>query len=204
MKKAILFLLTICMLIPLVACAETTEDGYKVPDGYQLLSNQHLNYHCIVPDGWLVENSTAMPSAVCSSVDSSNLSVITQGLDDPTFGGKETATERLTAYWEQYGKVDAAILGGFTNPYVNEEIDAIKGWPEAGKDLLLSAKDGKKVEAKRFIYSITRGETTYVIDQTICIYGQNVYLLTLTAKDTSYDLHVAEMTDILNFFQFRV
>ena len=193
------------MLLPLVACGETTEDGYKVPDGYQLLSNEDVNYHCIVPSGWLLENvNTAMPFAVCSSVDSTNLSVITQRLTDPTFGGKETATERLTAYWEQYGKVDAAILGGYTNPYVNEELDEIQGWPENGKELLLSAKDGKKVEARRYIYSIARGEITYVIDQTVCIYGTNVYLLTLTAKETSYGLHLAEMTDILRFFQFRV
>lgn len=204
MKKIILFLLTLCMLIPLVACGETTEDGYKVPDGYQLLSNEYVNYHCIVPKGWIVDNSSAMPTAVCSSVDSTNLSVITQGLDDPTFGGKETTAERLTAYWEQYGKADAAILGGYTNPYVNEEIDGIQNWPENGKDLLLSAKDGKKVDARRYIYAITRGEITYVIDQTICLYSGNVYLITLTAKDTAYGLHFAELTDILSFFQFRV
>ena len=166
-----------------VACSDTTDDGYTIPDGYKLLSNEIVDFYMLVPDEWIVDLSTGVVSAKCSSLDPTNVTVITQELD---------SSLKLDEYWTSYGAKNAGLLGEIS--YITE-----------GNSLLLNCKNDKTVAAKRYTYSATLNETVYIFDQVVCIYRNCVYLITLTATETNYtDAHKAEFKDMLDRFLFRV
>ena len=78
MKKALslLFIASLCLIF-LFGCAKNESD---VPLGMTLASDPEINkeFTLYIPDGWTVDMSTGIVSAYVSSVDRSNISVVSQ------------------------------------------------------------------------------------------------------------------------------
>lgn len=182
MKNILLCILALCLCLPLAACADT-EDGYNVPDGYALFSSDFTeDFYAIVPDDWTIDMSTGVLSAKCSSVDSTNVSILTQSL---------SKSMTLEEYWQEYGVKNASVLGEVT--YTTE-----------GTSLLLARQGDRQVAAKHYVYKATVDGTVYVFDQVISILDGYVYILTMTATEANYTTaHQNEWKDMLSFFLFR-
>ena len=183
MKKLTLCLLALCLLLPLVACSETTEDGYTIPDGWQLISNDNVDYYMVVPEDWITDLNTGVISAKCSTVDPTNVTVITQEL-------KTGLT--LDEYWEQYGVKNASLLG------------EVAFYTEGASKMLHRAGD-RTVPAKRYTYTATLEDMVYVFDQVVCICDNYVFLITMTATEENYtDMHISEFEDMIDHFLIRI
>ncbi len=185
MKKTVLLVLTFCLLLAFCACnGNTTEDGYTTPQGWKLLSNDLVDYYMIVPENWTTDRSTATVSAYCSSVDKTNVSVMTLALEKPM---------TVDEYWTAYGVKSGDVLGEVTFDL------------EAGKLLLHRRESENGVAAQRYTYRATREGIAFVFDQVVSIVNGNVYLITMTATEQNYtDEHKAEFQDMLDYFLFRI
>lgn len=199
-RKLSLILAVIMCILTLASCSQA--DNY-VPAGYKKASNDNADYTLYVPEGWTVDMSTGVTTAYAT--DRSSVSFIGFELDDTVIRfdhvteGDGTENENATDtgaedkdkivslddYWAYYSK---AFEDTFSDmEYVSE-----------GENTVVSG-----IEAKKYVYKATVTGVKYVFLQVVAIKDMTVYIFTYTAKDSSYESHVEEVTEILGYLEIK-
>lgn len=171
------------VLLTLISCVFAScdtsslnpNDGW-VPYGYQLASNENVDYTLFVPNSWTVDISTGVLTA---STKGGNITMVASAIEsDVTLG----------SFWEEYAGQFETTFAEFA--YVSK--------PE-GENMILS---NGKVSAKKYVYSATVSGTSYQFMQVTAIVNETLYLFTFTALADSYDSLVETVNEILSYVSF--
>ena len=191
MKKifcAVMLVILLLASFTLSACGNsTTEDGVTIPVGMKQISPDTADYYLFINEDWKEDISTGVVTAYYSDNDPTNVAMMVFSLNtDMTY----------SEYWTSYEKEFASVYSDY------ELVDQ--------SETLL---DG--VASGRFVYTGTFGdaETTaegetstavkYKFTTIVTIKDRSIYLLTYSARDTKYDEHIEDFSDVLLNFKFK-
>lgn len=144
------------------------------PEGFHLASHSKLEYRLFVPNTWIIDTKSGMPSAKASNTELSHISMTTIVRRDGITNGKE--------YWEMFKKNyefelteiatdENAKLGEYT-AFAVEYTNNILGLKYHNKQVMLTTSD-------------------------------IIYVLTFTADDSSYDKYLSDFDTIASMFEFK-
>ncbi len=166
----------LALFLSLTAASCEEKDEYAPPAGYELASNEDVDYCLYVPDDWTVDMSTAAAGAYYSATDPSSVSVMGWDLDH-----YDTS---LDEWWEVNKKDLELVFTDFTE--VSEENTTLDG-----------------LYAKRYTYTAKLGENNYKFMQEAAIKDGYVYVFTYTSLEDIYDSHLDEVEEILGFMVIK-
>lgn len=169
--------------------ADTREvpDDVKAPEGMKLISTDGVAFRFFAPTAWETdsENGANLVWTQESDGSRSNVSMLTYM---PEFDGYSVDDYWTDMCYQQYKN----NLPTFTLLSADEN-----GEPggEAGK---LGDRN-----AKLYTYTYTLGGNTYKTRQAICVYATSIYVLTYTALEEHFDIHLAEVDAMQAAVVFR-
>ena len=171
MKIALLIVLLMCAAA-LASCGNNN-DPYAPPAGMISATDNKADFCLFVPDEWQIDYTTAAAGAYYSAADPSSVSVLAWDLD---------YTDTTVEEWWETNVNEVGI--------VFDEINV-----ESEENITMSDVYGKK-----YIYTASLGDFKYKIMQAACIKGSAVYLFTYTAIPENYDLHLEDVSLMLEHF----
>jgi len=171
MKIALLIVLLMCAAA-LTSCGNNN-DPYAPPAGMISATDNKADFCLFVPDEWQIDYTTAAAGAYYSAADPSSVSVLAWDLD---------YTDTTVEEWWETNVNEVGI--------VFDEINV-----ETEENITMSDVYGKK-----YIYTASLGDFKYKIMQAACIKGSAVYLFTYTAIPENYDLHLEDVSLMLEHF----
>ncbi len=174
--KISLVIVLLMFAAALASCSSNTDDPYAPPTGMISATDEKADFCLFVPDEWQIDYSTAAAGAYYSASDPSSVSVLAWDLD---------YTDTTIDEWWQTNVNEVGI--------VFDDINI-----EAEENITMSEVYGKK-----YIYTASLGDFQYKIMQAACIKGSTVYLFTYTAIPENYDLHLEDVTEMLQFFVIK-
>lgn len=147
----------------------------KTPDGMKIASSDKLEYRLYVPQAW-----------ICNS----------QG-------------ERSEAYYPESGKPNVTVTSyspdkSMTAEEYFEECEEM--YKKTFDSYTLISSEDKTVagrEAKAYTYSVSASGAELRIMQTVFVYSDMVYSITYTALADSFDVHMDDVSAMLDAFTFR-
>lgn len=184
----ILAALLMCLMLisTLASCGQS-----DVPEGYQLVACEGDCFRLYVPTQWVINTSSGTTSAYYSAVN--NVSITVTVADD---AGEMTVSE----YWS------------FCNEKYSIELDDYKAEEKVEKIVLGGQAAEKHVfNASVTMYSETEKKnvtSAYKFMQVLARYKDEMYLLTYTAPEDSYDSHLetfegnADDAGVIPYFKF--
>lgn len=176
MKKIVVSILIIsALLLPALLCGCKTA-AVEVPSGMKIVSSDADAFYLFVPMTWVTNTSSGSASAYYSDKDRSNVSMTCMVSEDVT---------TVEAYIEKCKAELAVVFDSFTP--VGEVTDVVIG-----------ERNGKSFE-----YTAKIGETEYKYRQAVVIYKNLFYILTYTSTPEGFDLHTAEVDDIISKVRFK-
>ena len=144
------------------------------PEGFYLASHSKLEYRLFVPNTWIVDTKSGVPSAKASQNELSHVSMTSIVRRDGVANGKE--------YWEMFKKnyefelteiaTDENAKMGEYNAFAVEYKNNILGLEYHNKQVMLTTSD-------------------------------IIYILTFTADDDSYDKYLEDFNTIASMFEFK-
>jgi len=144
------------------------------PDGFHLASRSELEYRLFVPDSWIVDTKSSIPSARVALTDVSNISMMSIVRQQSIIDGK--------SYWESFK--------------ANYDYDLV----EIATDE--NAKLGKytafAVEYKTDIMGLK-----YHSKQVFLTSSDIIYVFTYTSDEEHYELHLDDVNTIISMFEFK-
>ncbi len=179
--KKIVSVLCLCVMctalcLPLASCSSSG----NAHDGFQIMSGDINDFVIEAPDEWEITSQNGFASAKAPGYDGdlSNISATSfQVLEE---------VQTPEQYFEE------AVSKPFGEGHSLEVHE---------RDVELKL-DGKA--AKKYVYSLDMYGEDYKYMMIVCVHGGRVYVITYTSTPKFYDSHTAYMTDILNFFKFKV
>ena len=168
-----------------VLCAPSSSQGEVVtdkntPDGFQLASNDEVEYRMYVPTSWQCDAASGASEALTAD---------------------RAAHVSLTSYAPDFS---TDIKNYFT---VCEESykTSLPGYTLLERDVTAPTSDGKVAgrTAYSYIYTVTVGGETLKIMQTLFIYNEMMYSFTYTAKAEQFETYRADLVSMLSAFTFR-
>lgn len=173
--KALLITILAAMLL-LSGCAQSNGDA---PAGMKLFSNEYVEYTAYVPESWIMSEPTATPYAYVSSTDASSVSIVASDL---TADQMELTLDEL---WDGYVEDFEANMPDMK--YV-------------GEHPIKTTLDN--VKANQYVYTATVAGIEYKYQQTLCVEGGTIYIITYTSTPELYDENIANVENILKTFKF--
>lgn len=161
----------------LTGCTAVQTD---VPTGMARASNEIVDYDLFVPDEWTIDLTGGAVSAVKSTSDPFNVSMMVWNLP--------YADTNLADWWETYQAEFTMIFDDF-----------------AMESTETTTLDG--VAAEKYVYTATLGEVGYRYTQIAAIRRGSVYLMTFTeladSSDDTVETHQSEISEIVQYFRWR-
>ncbi len=156
----------------------------NTPKGMQIASHKSLEYIFYVPEAWVVNSSDKLTEAYSDESGRPNVSVTAVQPFDKE--GSQTV-ETLAEYFKKCETMYKAEGG-------------LKGYSRTEEP-----KEGKVsgVESLSYVYTVKYGEVSYKIMQTIFAKDGNIYSITYTAVEGSYDAHTDDVAKMLDSFKFK-
>lgn len=157
------------------------------PEGYSALTGEHVDYILFVPSTWTPLLNTGITAA--SSADDPSVSC------NVTAFNLENNSTDLDAYYSALETTVTDTFGTISYPnaenkYTDASI-AIKG-TEA------------KLNARKYVYSVTFNGVTYTYEQYIMIFQGYVYQLTFCCKSDAYEANKTIFDGIAENFRFKI
>ena len=175
MKKTLLRLTVLTLAVFLLSSCNR-KDPYAPPSGMVAASDERASFCLFVPDGWVVDYSTAAAGAYFSPADPSSVSVMAWDL--------EHTDTSLDDWWT-------------TN---ESELSLVF------RDVVVESSENTTVNglyAKKYVYSASLGEFSYRIMQVACIQNTDVYLFTYTSTPENYESHLEDVDQILTHLTIK-
>lgn len=181
MKKTVSVVLLLVMAISIFTSCANSDSANGVPDGYQLISGNGLDYQFYVPQSWKADQTNGVSAAYVSDSDRSNVSFMEFDISDAKIqfseGGKND--EKLNAVWNYYDDL-------FNKTFADMKYET------KGENTLMGG-----VAAKKYVYTATVTDIKLKYMQVMAVKEGTVYLMTYTASEGNYDAHIEEVTGIL-------
>ncbi len=157
--------------------AKELQEDAKAPEGMKLASNSDVMYRFYVPKDWVVNREERIFSAYDAN-DKSSVSVVPYMPESNSMSvGQYFALSRDLMMKSGEGKFELLASG--------EQVDM-----------------GGRV-ATVFDYYYTVGGVQYRYRQFICAYRSMIYCMTYTALPENYETHLADVTAMIEAFEFR-
>lgn len=163
----------------LSGCAAKPEAS-DIPKGMKIFSNEYVDYTAYIPEAWIVNEPTATPYAYVGSQDASSINIVAQSLSN------EQIEAGLEAYWEEYAESFKQNMPDF------ESVS------EVTEGFLLD-----KTAASQYIYTGTVSGVKYQFQQTVCMHGGYVYIITYTSTPELFNEHIEDVEQVINTFKFN-
>ncbi len=179
MKKivSVLCLIFMCAAIclPLASCS--SGDAH---DGFQIMSSDINDFIIEAPDEWEITSQNGFASAKAPGYDGdlSNISATSFSMLEEIQSPEQYFAEAVE---KPFGE--------------GHELNVI----ERDAEVKLGDKS-----AKRYVYTLDMYGEDYKYMMVVCAYNGRIYVITYTSTEKFYDSHTDYMTDILNFFKFKV
>ncbi len=167
MKRISLLLLMLCLCIFTSACAGEADTDAGVPEGCLRAGNEETDFNFCYPNTWELDRSDGMIGIKTNVAGSgtkayASISVMAFTMEDSSMGAAN--------FWDKH-KEDLLDTYGDKLAFAEEK-----------KETKL---DGDPACTSR--YSLKLSDVTYIYEQVFCVrYGQ-VYILTLTTPEGTYD-----------------
>ena len=174
MKRIFTALILALILVSLTFTSCGNNDG--APAGMKTASGEGADYVLYVPDDWKVDMSTKATGAYYSADDPSNVSVTAWELEH---------TNSTVEDWWEIERTDIDLV--FQNVEITSESN--------------TTVDG--IAAKKYEYTASLGEKNYKIMQVAAVKKSVVYVFTYTSVVESYDLHLDDVTAMLDYMQIK-
>ncbi len=158
--------------------ATVTEDAVtdkKTPEGMKIASSEVVEYRLYVPNTWVCNSQSGVSEAYYPESGKPNVTLTSYSPADP-MSAEQYFAECEKQYREQ--------LSGYTLVLTEDRTVAERA-------------------AKAYTYTVTYGESTVKIMQTVLVYNQMVYSFTYTALEDSFDAHMEDVGNMLDVFRFR-
>ena len=175
MKLALVIVLLMCAAA-LASCGANSNDPYAPPTGMVSATDEKADFCLFVPDEWQIDYSTAAAGAYYSAADPSSVSVMAWDL--------EYTDTTLDEWWATNVDEVNVVFDNFNL--------------ESEENITMSDVYGKK-----YTYTASLGNFNYKIMQAACIKGSSVYLFTYTSLPENYDLHLEDVSSMLEFFVIK-
>ena len=173
MKKITAAVLAIITLMTVVLLAGCKTSATEVPSGMKIVSSDAEAFYLFVPMTWVTNTSSGAASAYYSDKDRSNVSMTCMVSEDVT---------TVDDYVKKCQAELAALFDSYTP--VGEVTDAVIG-----------ERNGKCFE-----YTAKIGETEY---KYVVIYKNLFYVFTYTSTPEGFDLHTADVDNIVSKIRFK-
>lgn len=192
MKKflAIIMIAVILLSALLVTSCKAKESDPNVPKGMKLASDKELtDYSLFVPEGWIVDVSTALTAVRVSEGDSSSVTVSAF-----TNASIPESEDILTKYWEAYEKDLANIF--------DKDDKGESTYKPSGEPVSLTVTRGDKVvPAIKYTYTGTLGGNELSYIQLITYRNGYFYLMTFTTTVKGAESHKEAFDSIISNFR---
>ncbi len=202
MKKKILAT-ALAMLLAMPLLAGCSEQDPNAPSGYQLASDDCVEYHLFVPNDWIVDtaDNSMMSTARVSDVIAANISMI--AFTNDSYEVKNDENGKLLSpvpdYWKDYQKDVEKIFDldkeGKTTYKLSKDL--------SGKTTLIGANNqtGKTATGYTYVYTGTVGGKDLQYMQVIIYQKETFYLFTYTAAPSQYEEYAEEVEEILSYIE---
>lgn len=175
MKKWIALCMLVLVCFTAVACAG--EDA--APDGMKDAAVAGAEYHLYVPEAWVLNNGNGISGAYVAAGERSNVT-LTSYLPDAQMSAETYFTEVCLPQYQNGALADFTLI---------EELCG---------DTTLGG-----LNAKKYVYVYSLGDTAYETMQVVVSTGSMVYNLTYTATSVAYANYLDDMESIISHFVFR-
>ena len=179
MKKIIsllcLSILCITVCLPLASCSKT--DAHT---GFQIMSGDINDFVIEAPADWIITSQNGFASAKSQGYggDLSNISATSFGMLEEIQTPEQYFEHAVT---EPFGE-------GHELNIIERDVDVKMG----------------EQAAKKYVYTLDMYGEDYKYMMVVCAYKGRIYVVTYTSTEEFYDFYAEYMTDILNFFKFKV
>ena len=179
-KKILVLVVIFAMTLTFVSCAQNT-DPSGAPSGYQLASDEQLDYKFYVPQTWTVDQNKGVSAAYVSD-DRSSVSFMSFALSESAIevSASGTSSQQLDSFWKKYADM-------FKTTYSDME------YITEGVNRLIA-----NCASKTYVYTANVTGNPYKFMQVTALKDGIVYLFTYTAKSENYDSHIDDVEGILS------
>ena len=147
----------------------------KTPDGMKIASSDVVEYRLYVPKTW-----------ICSSE---------SGKSEAYYPESQKTNVTVTSYIPE----ESVDVEGFSAICDESYNKSINGYDLISKETITVANKN----AIAFTFTANYGGATYKIKQVLLIYNEMAYLITYTATEENFDLHIDDFDKIISEFKFR-
>ncbi len=167
------------LCLSLACCSQ----GSEAHSGFQIMSSDINDFVIEAPKDWIITSQNGFASATAQGIggDLSNISA--------------TSFEMLEEVKNPEQYFEHAVTKPFGEGHSLNVIERDVG-----------VKLGEQ-DAKKYVYSLDMYGEKYKYMMVICAYNGRIYVVTYTSTEEFYDRYTVDnpyMTDILNFFKFKV
>jgi hypothetical protein len=143
-----------------------------------LLTNNAIDFYFNVPDNWIIDKNDSIISIYINSADGERPNILIQTLSSPEY-------ITIDEYWQN------AVVFSFEQVFDNVEYKAEEKLTVGG------------VSAKKYTYITSLSGMNFKTSQIIFIKNNQVYSLTYTAIENTYDTYAEALDTVATTFRFK-
>ena len=183
MKKATLFCLICCLLLSVLLCACSKNEGNgDAPEGCLRAGNDAVDYTFCYAEDWELDRNDGMIAIKRNVGGGTSLAYASISVQVFTLADSNAGANN---YWDQY-RADLVDLYGDRIQFASEKEETRLGG----------------VIANRNRYTLALSDVTYTFEQVVCVRNGAVYILTFTAPEGGYDRAVSCFETVISTFDF--
>lgn len=200
MKKT-LFLPFAALLLSILMLGGCSKQDPNAPDGYQIASNDKVDYTLFVPNDWVVDTdaNSMVTSAHISEYEGANITMMVY--DNESYPAETTADGEeispVVRYWADNQESLAKLFD------LDAEGNSTFKLESDGKTTLMGkTAKGANVPAYTYVYTGTIGGVELKYMQVIACHNDSFYFFTYTAAAERYDEFVDAVNELLTYVVF--